>query len=144
MAFKMKGFTPFTKKEGKKAKMVKMAVEQGNLESGRSESQIKLSKAQHEQAPSAFNQKLSNLELYNYYKNKEHITGAESEETERKKQRNIENLPEKPKVYGGTAPLPGGAGLFKAFSKVAKHRAKMNKLLESDLVKKGYKIIKGK
>ena len=98
---------------------------------------------------SAFTQKddkgkLSNYEIYQYYKNKEHITGAEDEMKARKEAERLATMPVNLEPVTGTAPLPGIGrmkGVFDAFSKVAKHRSKMNKLIEADLIKRGYKIL---
>ena len=98
---------------------------------------------------SAFTQKndkgkLSNWEIYQYYKNKEHITGADEEMKKRKEEATI---PVETKLVTGTAPLPGFRNpkkLFDAFNRVAKHAKKMNKKMEADLVKKGYTFVKKK
>ncbi len=85
-------------------------------------------------------QKLSNWEIYQYYKNKEHITDADDE----MKARQEATIPVNTEPVYGTAPLPGIGrmkGVFDAFSKIAKHRSKMNKLIEADLIKKGYRIM---
>jgi len=91
--------------------------------------------------------KLSNWEMYNYYKNQEHITGAEKEEAARKEARRLANTPVNVEPVTGTGPIPGfgkGLKIFDAFNKVAKHRAKVNKMLEADLIKRGYTFVKKK
>ena len=91
--------------------------------------------------------KLSNWEMYNYYKNQEHITGAEDEMKARKEAKRLAAMPVNVEPVTGTAPLPGIGrmkGVFDAFNKVAKNRAKMNKILEADLIKRGYKFVKKK
>ena len=87
---------------------------------------------------------LSNYEIYQYYKNKEHITGADEEEKARKQAKYLAENPISTEPVTGTAPLPGIGrmkGVFDAFSKIAKHRGKMNRVIEADLIKKGYKIM---
>ena len=86
---------------------------------------------------------LSNYEIYKYYKNKEHITGADEEMKARKEA----TMPVDMKPVTGTAPLPGFRNpkkIFAAFNKVAKHAKKMNKQMEADLIKKGYTFVKKK
>ena len=135
----MKGFSPFTQSKN----LSLLNVEKPKVLTRKHNIKPKERRTGKLQSP--MKQNLSNLEMYNYYKNKEHITGADKENAVRKEAERLSELPKYAKPVTGTAPiLRGGAKLLKAFSKVAKHRGKMNKLLEADLKKRGYTFVNKK
>jgi hypothetical protein len=82
-------------------------------------------------------------------KNKKHLTEStgRAEYDKLPTWRKIFTTP--PDITTGYAPGIGGKtkstkNLFDAFNKVAKNAKKMNKKIQEDLAKKGYKFVKGK